>query len=74
MDAIKSRLGPSCFVRLEKVGYVVSAVNGYRDEQWFVTTCKGSYEYRVEYYPTDAFPDRSSPFEVVQVSPLENGA
>ena len=73
MGLIQTKFAPSCRVTLKKVGFVVAAVNGYRDEQWFVETCKGDYEYRVEYYPQEFFPDRATPYEIIQVSPSGNG-
>ncbi len=73
MKLIEAKFAPSCSVALKKVGYVVAAVNGYRDEQWFFETCQGEFEYRVEYYPPEAFPTRVTPYEIIQVAPPDRG-
>jgi len=68
LGLIKENFAPSCAVTLTKVGKTVSGNNGLRSEQWFLQTCQGKFEYWVSYYPTSAFPNRTSPYEVKQVS------
>jgi hypothetical protein len=71
---VKAELSPACAVELSKVGTVVAGNNGYRNEQWFVRTCNGVFEYLVTYYPHSAFPGRASPFEVKRVVARAPGA
>ncbi len=66
---IKADFEPSCSVERTGVGLVITDNNGYRQEQWFVTTCHGKLEYVVAYYPPDAFPHKSNPFEVAKRKP-----
>ena len=68
LGLIKKNFAPSCAVTLTKVGKTVAGNNGLRSEQWFLQTCQGKFEYWVSYYPTAAFPNRTSPYEVKQVS------
>jgi hypothetical protein len=65
---IKAGFAPSCAVELSKVDSVVAGNNGFRSEHWFVLTCRGRIEYQVAYYPSSAFPDRASPFEVAVIA------
>lgn len=64
---ISEEAGPTCHIELVKVGTVVTGNNGLRREQWFVKTCKGNVEYRVEFYPPASFPSRKSPYQVTRV-------
>ncbi len=66
---IKADFETSCAVERVTVGIVVSGNNGYRREQWLMHTCLGDLEYRVEYYPPSAFPDRASPYQIKRINP-----
>jgi hypothetical protein len=67
LEQIKIQLPTPCEVSIIKVGNVISGNNGYRSEEWFLQTCMGNRKYLVYFYPTSAFPDRKSPYEVVWV-------
>jgi len=66
MRLIKADFEPSCAVVRSSIGTVVSGNNGLREEQWFMKTCHGNFEYLVSYYPPAAFPRRASPYEVAR--------
>jgi hypothetical protein len=68
LSLIKAELGPACDVALTKIGSVSIAENGARKEQWFVRTSLGNFEYRVDYYPSNSYPERSTPFEISKVA------
>jgi hypothetical protein len=72
LQQIGKEVGTTCQVKLSKVGTVIAGNNGLRSEQWFVKTCTGNAEYRVEYFPPAFFPSRKSPYQVTRVKLSES--
>jgi hypothetical protein len=68
MEKVQSELGPNCSAKLNRIGQTVMGNNGMREEQWFVETCHGIWQYWVSYYPPNAFPNRTTHLEVRRVT------
>ena len=66
LQLIQADFPQSCAVELSTVGIVFTGNNGRRGEEWRVHTCQGDYGYWVEYYPSDAFPNRETPYEITR--------
>jgi hypothetical protein len=69
LHLIRAGFDASCTVAKYKVGTIALGNNGFHSEQWFMHTCRGNYEYLVEYYPPSAFPGRASPYQVKRIDP-----
>ena len=67
LNLIKRDFAPTCVVTLTKVGLVLSTNAGYREEQWFLSTCRGNLHYSVSYCPPTVCTHRTNPFEVQPV-------